>query len=275
MIQKREIVMLPTDKASQIYTIEDEEGLYFESRPLLGEGKYIQQNLYILSDEEIREGDWVYYDGKELGFPVGIYKVLDNVKNRTSNIKAGGVGIHHHISEEILENGMKKVHGAYLKIDYNISIGKNLMKIIATTNSELLIKRLTKKGEFEKGLFNDANSPYPVIEDAKNMGWFTSVTIPISASFIIYFIEQYNLGNVIKEVDVEYEEINDSSFAFGKMSGIFNPIKPKLDKEDCLIIHTKQETFTREELKASMLILTAFPKPMSIKSFEEWFNKNY
>ena len=49
---KRNVVMLPTNEKA-------EKGLYLSKSGLLTIEKLTNQHLYILSDEEIKEGDWV------------------------------------------------------------------------------------------------------------------------------------------------------------------------------------------------------------------------
>jgi hypothetical protein len=53
----KNIHVLPTDKPSRLI-INWENDLCYKSKPYLMEGT---QNIYITSDEEIKEGDWVYH----------------------------------------------------------------------------------------------------------------------------------------------------------------------------------------------------------------------
>ena len=99
----------------------------------------IGKELFITSDEEIKkENEWVYYSGQQLNFSIGVYKTLDNVKEKMSVSSVGGIGIKHYISEELIENGKKKIKSAYLKIGYNILQGEHLKKIILTTDQDLI-----------------------------------------------------------------------------------------------------------------------------------------
>ena len=63
----------------------------------------------------------------------------------------------------------------------------NAYKIIATTNTAL------KVHHFYKGVFKDLEYSLPLI----------------SQQFIQYYIEKYNEGNVITEVEVEYEDLTE------------------------------------------------------------------
>lgn len=130
----KNIHLLPTEKPSRLHYYSvlnfgvSKENLNWK------QGRHI----YITSDEKIKEGDWVYYSGQQLDFPIGIYKTLDNVKEKMSVPSVGGIGIRHRISEELMENGKKKIRGAYLKIGYNIFQGEHLKKIILTTDQDLI-----------------------------------------------------------------------------------------------------------------------------------------
>lgn len=62
---KVQIVMLPTDKATRLYLYTKDNSLTYYHKPQQGGGNYpevINQNLYILSDEKIVEGEegWKY-----------------------------------------------------------------------------------------------------------------------------------------------------------------------------------------------------------------------
>lgn len=62
MFKKHKVVMLPTEKESYIYFIKDKNRIKFDkySNPaqIPNSTNVINQHLYILSDEEIKEGDW-------------------------------------------------------------------------------------------------------------------------------------------------------------------------------------------------------------------------
>lgn len=75
---------------------------------------------YLPVEGEIKEGDKVFYTGKQLDFPEAVYEVLDNVKQKMSVKSAGGLGI---------EYTKTPTTGAYLKIGYNIFVGEHLQKV--------------------------------------------------------------------------------------------------------------------------------------------------
>ena len=60
----KNIHILPTDKASRLFTYKDESYLYYIKKDIDSKSKNENcqnQNIYITSDEEIKEGDWVIY----------------------------------------------------------------------------------------------------------------------------------------------------------------------------------------------------------------------
>lgn len=133
------------------------------------------QHLYFLSDEEIKEGDYVIED-------------------------IGGV--------------------VYGPIDRE-SIVENPKKIIATTDTSLRLTEIVKE------------------DDSIEFPYITSLPQP-SQSFIQKFVEEYNKGNVITEVMVEYE---------------WNKTDKKIRQveifDDVLKINPKDNTITIRKIKDS------------------------
>lgn len=58
MKKRCKVVMLPTKEKSNI--LNDSLGLRYNSIPLDNSLRYSPQHLYIISDDEIKEGDWYY-----------------------------------------------------------------------------------------------------------------------------------------------------------------------------------------------------------------------
>lgn len=129
------------EKKKQLVFLEDSKGIV-KTKDKIG-------NLFVLSDEEIKEGDWYYDHMYRL-----VFKATD-----TSTHKGGN----------------------------------NYKKIIATTDSSLYIQV----------------SKWFRADDWGGKEFLTTnVNLPqILQSFIEYFISEYNKGNIITEVIVEYEEI--------------------------------------------------------------------
>ena len=60
MKQKKQIIMLPSEKPSQIIMTGGKLFIYSAERPKSSIVDNSTQHLYILSDEEIKDGDWYY-----------------------------------------------------------------------------------------------------------------------------------------------------------------------------------------------------------------------
>jgi len=140
MYKKHKIIMLPEDKVSHITLETKSNKLWKSSHGAFANDGYINQHLYIISDEEIKEGD----------------QFLHNI-------------------------GEKSIH-IYSKIAHKDFLCKE--KIIASTNSNLLL---------------------PTI-DFKDWNGKTRNLLTLSKEFISLYIEEYNKGNIIEEVEVEYED---------------------------------------------------------------------
>lgn len=153
--------MLPTNEKSKLVLSFKEKSFNHLVDPkltLIEQANYqlsnIQsQHLYILSDEEIKEGDWCI--------------MLDSFGNV--------------FSQPQQYNDSKTQH-----------LNKGLRKIISTTDKSLICKQ----DRFLKGY----KSELPLIHE----------------SFITYFINQYNLGNIITDIMVEY------SYTINKSMGHFH-----------------------------------------------------
>lgn len=145
------------------------------------------QHLYIISDDEIKEGDWVIDSG-------GIIRKVDRI-NEEGRL---------HLSDLFALT----IHP------------KSCKKIISTTDTSLTIDciqecKLTTNIHYSKLL------PQP------------------SQQFIEKYIEEYNKGNIIKDVLVEYELIPFSKNA------------PNRERGSRLKINSKDNTITIKKLKDS------------------------
>lgn len=117
MIQKeRNIVLLPTDKASRLYIETMEELILLDNIPIEYKKDCPFQHLYITSDEYIKEGDWFIHSQ-----PSALY--------HNAPIEYTGISQ----CEEVKDNGDIKIvdGGVYTKI-------ATLHKIIATTDTSLI-----------------------------------------------------------------------------------------------------------------------------------------
>lgn len=171
------------------------------------------QHLYILSsDEEIKEGDWYYTD------------VISK-------------SVHLADTERLVE--LAKMY--------------NCKKIIATTDKSLwYTSEMTERGKFEKNLLDKSNSPYPRYEEAINMAWYKPTNVSkVSEAFIKAYIEAYNSGNPIVDVDVEYQKAYNENYKLPRYSD--NPSSwydyiLKVDKNNTITIKKIKDSWTREEV---------------------------
>lgn len=196
MRNKCNLVMLPTENKSNIWLRQGKLEVNSSASSRIN-----PQHLYITSDDEIKEGDWVLTpEGKILQF--------------------GQVG-------------------TYLSKD---------KKIIATTDSSLTVPT--------------------DIEERKDVLYDNSLP-QIPESFIKKFVEEYNKGNVIKEVMVEYE--------------IVHPDLPILDtiKNINLIIEPIKDSWSREEVeellyKSLDATVTSHPKIREVfnEQLSKWIKEN-
>jgi hypothetical protein len=83
----KNIHVLPTDKPSRLIKSQDNDFVYLNTNaPNWFENnlKTIKQNIYITSDEEIKDGDWCYYENGDLK---GIHKVVNGQRPKTMILK--------------------------------------------------------------------------------------------------------------------------------------------------------------------------------------------
>ena len=175
MLKQCKVVMLPTNEKTNI--INTNQGLLYNSNDYIG----INQHLYIISDDEIKEGDWFY------------------------NIHSKIVG----------------------RAEFNFGKDELAKKIIATTNSSLW--RPSHKYASDVILL-----PQP------------------SQQFINKYIEEYNKGNVITDVLVEYENKFDGKEYVDELDAYgYDKIKSILKinhKDNNIIIKIAKDSWSREEV---------------------------
>jgi len=158
--KKCQVVMLSTEKASKIVLqgYKGLGGLLFSNNQYIKSSNYQPQHLYILSDEEIKEGDWYLADeriSKSELKPIWVVRKCDNITN------------------------------GWLESNSNPGQGDNpdwSKKIIATTDIPLGTSEYSEK--YRESYFNPLPQPSP--------------------EFITKYIEEYNKGNVITDIMVEY-----------------------------------------------------------------------
>lgn len=227
MYNERNIVMLPT-KEKAIYHGQPwlhGNKLHYHTGSVDGvteqeitSGYCKPQHLYVLSDDEIKEGDW-YLANKAL------------LKNNTP--------------VWVIRKCNKIING-WLESNSNVGQGDNpnwSKKIIATTNSSLKIVGYEPYYEF------------PLI------------SLPqIPLSFIQYFVEQYNVDNIITKVMVEYEEkrIGDEHDEY------FFKI-PKISSDNTINIKPIKDSFDINDIYKALKDKSCLADK---KSMDEWIQRN-
>lgn len=178
--------MLPTNEKADIVLKKNNELLILPTGHIgTNPSKLTQpQHLYILSDEEIKEGDWF------VGFADGSIKpFVKQADESTVEINNWQLNKKGHSSNK---------------------------KIIATTNKSIILPER-----------------------------FPSFTyLPqIPQSFIEHFVKEYNKGNVITEVMVEYESIG--AYANPKYDSDY---QLKINPDNTINISTSKDSWSRKEV---------------------------
>lgn len=171
MFKKAIVVMLPTNK-SKIF-LHAGGDLCINTVGDRTKAEFTSpQHLYILSDDKIEEGNWFYH-------PLG--EILQCTKREGNFIWY----------EKLTVPGVSKIGQPF-----SIHINLHPKKIIATTDSSLKLKEHCTCSESEA-----IYCGYPKIE-----GLCQQLLPQLSQSFIEKYVEEYNNGNCIEEILVEYEE---------------------------------------------------------------------
>lgn len=220
--EKAQVIMLPTKNKSNL--------ILNESLNILGNNNdfsevavelnsYINYyNLYIVSDEEIKVGDW-FLCGSEVHKCTGNYslKVSSYVKCK--------------------------------KGDCSVEICK---KIIATTDTS-------------------------ISKPEKGYNWDRVVYPQPSQGFIEKYIKEYNKGNIITDILVEYEEYG----AWVNRGQDFEctSIKPKILPNNIITIHPIKNSWTKEEVEHLLFKYAEeehawFSNKSETDSFNKWIKEN-
>lgn len=172
--KKCKVVMLPTNQKTNGMICKDITGqdkiIAIKTKYLMEHEDYIGHHLYIISDDEIKEGDW-FVRNNEIHQCYKIYNDEIEFKTSKNSVYCGT----------------------------NTLWNKNYCKkIIATTDTSL--------GNYIWKQTNKKSKPYNV---QQNIETTKKVFIPLpqpSQQFIQKYIEEYNKGQQITECLVEYEE---------------------------------------------------------------------
>ena len=212
--QECEVVMLAANYAKlTLFDYKDLKTLSYALGNHKGSTNLIPQHLYITSNEEINEKDWILFQfGSDLVEQVT--KILPN-----GNIIVG-------------EN--------------NYRLPKYCRKIIATTDETLYLTFNNGKTDLKFVL------PKP------------------SDSFIFKYIEEYNKGNIISDVLVEYKWN-------GGRAGDYEMI-PKIDSNNTITIKKVKDSYSREEVinllyKYNDGIIDRYSQ-LTNKDLDKWIKEN-
>jgi hypothetical protein len=158
---------------------------------------FVPINLYIVSDEEIKDNTW-YLD------------LIDGVKFASK-----------FFNWSTMDSTARKMFS----------------KIIATTDNLLTIKEYT-------GVVDESNG---VKEH-----WDNKLPSP-SQSFIDKYISEYNKGNIIEDIMVEYESTikRDYEEHDGEYAEI--PVYPKVSKDNTITIKRVKDSWSRKEVKSLVI----------------------
>ena len=226
--KKAQLVMLPTEKSTGNIAKTYNNIIYSINTHNRGISDHIDQHLHIISDDEIKEGDYFLADNRiskssNKGIPNWIVCKCTKVKNTWI------------YCDEIPDEGH---NGDWCK------------KIIATTNTSL-------KYQYSE------NHPFDLI----------CLPQP-SQQFIEKYIEEYNKGEVIIDILVEYEYIKtpDQIFYTNDVPYGYDNLKVN-PKDNTINIKLLKESWNREEVKA--LLKNAFKvERKSLSRQEDWIEEN-
>lgn len=194
---KRQVAMLPTNERATLLSDGNYNHSFINLNNLIDPDlkRFKGYELYFLSDEEIKEGDWVF--------------VLE--------------------SGYIIQNTDTSLNG----------VSEEWKKIIATTDLKLVL------GD-GRALFHGDGQP--------------KIGTP-SQFFLKVFVKEYNKGNIIKEVMVEYESYHGINTSIAEINAISGDgsmnwqgrgdnrdFKLKISKDNTITIRKVKDSWNREEV---------------------------
>jgi hypothetical protein len=168
----KNIHLIPTDKLSRLYEFGGEYHLQIKSQE-----NFRSQHIYITNDEEIKEGDWCYYENGDLK---GIHKVVNGQRPKTMILKKIILTTD---NKDLIKDGVQAIDDTFLEWfvknpscerveirDYKLHFGSTIYKIIIpqeepkqsnnfyeelkhyfeTTPREKVLEDWNKSAEFDK-----------------------------------------------------------------------------------------------------------------------------
>lgn len=232
MLKKVHVIMLPTENKSIIALTGEKLVKINESN--YGFSHIKSQHLYIISDDEIKEGDWCLIDNNKVG------------KRTNKQTYPNSTDGESHLCYYYTINGEE--------ISYHVSHCK---KIIATTDTSLRVP-------YNNGDMNDL------------------IILPRpSQQFIEEYIEEYNKGNIITDVLIEYETLyspDNIHWCIKKNNdweqGCSKTILKINSKDNTITIKKVKNNWNREEVIELLTKLNHTLDIGSNRTFEEWIEEN-
>lgn len=248
MKKKCPVVMLATEKAIEVNNIvlraSDNKLIRATNSDIINiidsqSNASKSQHLYVLSDDEIKEGDWVLMNDEH---PDGKLRQIVWISKEPNQFAWNKTTDKWDIPCNYLYLQHPKQGAGFL-------YSTECKKIIATTNPEL---------------------------------WKDGV-VKISLDFVNAYIKDYNKGEQIKEVMVEYKETEVFSDIKGRRPEEITILVPKVSSNGTISITPVEERkYTREEMKeackwsfAQGYMENRVDEKWDTKFFEPWFNKHY
>jgi len=226
MLKKCKVVMLPTDKKSFIHSFLYNLQLSIKElgKHLLSSTEAYPQHLYIISDDEIKTGDW-FFNGEHILQCSQVTDIIIDTEGLWTNIKTA-------------------------------------KKIIATTDSSIACVKDILSIQQRKGLTNH----YPTEK------WILPQP---SQQFIEKYVEEYNKGNVIVDVLVEYyQESLGEVFNGHNNNNMWSDLKLKINpKDNTITIKRVKESWGKEDITS--LCLKMLEIVGKDEQSELWMRLNY
>jgi hypothetical protein len=106
----KNIHLLPTEKTSRLSRDKNNRNLFINtSKDFLFNAENLEYlNIYITSDEEIKEGDWVYYEN---GYLKGVHKVVNGQRPKTMFLKK----IILTTDQDLIKDGVQSIDDEFLE----------------------------------------------------------------------------------------------------------------------------------------------------------------
>lgn len=254
-LKRAQIVMLPHNNTNTKITLyKDNDGEPLELSLNLDKlAFHTNQHLYIISDDKIKENDFI------LTFTYAYGYTVDQIKEVHKGIY---VSVRNQLLPEELIKG----------------------KIIATTDTSLFIEQLNQCDGCKANIPLSDN----IHREGRELGMacskhkYRDYLPQPSQQFITKYIEEYNKGNIITDVLVEYDSytpgIDDSGYGFAIGKEI-ETIKVN-SKDNTITIKKLKGSWNRSEIEEKLFeALTAdgpgaFNMGWESKDARDWIDKN-